>query len=131
MTMRGRRSDESEKELGMIQDSGLQLALACGNSVLAKEFGLSRDSVRIGLQELHRHGFPIPALGLLFPDVMRENFSYVDAKFVRGQGSSKCFLSGFRKPKHIQTYLLTFLPKILPSFPMVSAIIFINFSHIF
>ena len=82
-TMKGRRSNETEKEMAMIADSGLQLALGACNPGLAKEFGLARSALRISLSELHRYGLPSPALALLFDGVLKSNFELADQRFPR------------------------------------------------
>ena len=81
--MRGRRSNETERELSMIADSGLQLALGACNPGLAREFGLSRAALRVRLDELQRYGLPSPALALVFDGVMKSNFDLADQRFPR------------------------------------------------
>ena len=94
-TMRGRRSNESSFETAVIADAGLQLALLSGNKSLAKEMGLSAESLQISLKELKVHGLPTPALALMFDGQMEGNFALCDRKFARGPESSKRSLDIF------------------------------------
>ena len=82
-TMRGRRCKETEREAALIADAGLGLAMACGNVTLAQQFGLPASSCRIDLKELELHGLPQPALALLFPKVLEDNWRLLDQKYVR------------------------------------------------
>ena len=88
-TMKGRRSKETEKEMALIADSGLQLALGACNPGLAAEFGLARAALRISLDELNRYGLPSPALALLFDGVMKDNFELADQRFPRNDEMAK------------------------------------------
>ena len=97
LTMRGRRSNETDTEASMIADSGLQLALSACSPSLAKEFGLAASCLRISLQELHQHGLPAPALALQFPDVLRQNFDLADQRFPRTADMKKCSWAATKK----------------------------------
>lgn len=73
----------------MIADSGLQLALAAGQSTLAREFGLPASGCRISLDHLKQHMLPVSALALLFEDQMKNNFIRCDQKFPRESEAPK------------------------------------------
>ena len=92
-TMRGRRSSETDLEASIIADSGLQLALAAGNSSLAKEFGLPASGCRIGVNDLKKNMLPASALALLSEDQMKENFNRCDQKFPRESSAPKRVLA--------------------------------------
>ena len=92
-TMTGRRSKESLLEKQLVCDAGLSLAVAAGNSRLAREFGLARDSHRISFDVLTENGLPVPALASVFPQVLQQNFTLVDQSFIRQRGAPKRFLA--------------------------------------
>ena len=87
--MRGRREQCTPHERELIRDAGLQLCAATGNSRLAMEFGLSQGSGRVNMQQLKEKSLPTPALAVLWPDVLSENFLLADQKYVRPEGSPK------------------------------------------
>lgn len=82
-TMAGRRSNCTEREMALISDAGQQLALACGNYNLAKEFGISPSACRISFDELKIQSLPSHPLALRWPDILRENFVLLDQRFRR------------------------------------------------
>ena len=95
--MTGRRTAESERESQLIRDAGIQLAAASGNSHLAAQFGLSKMALRTKMEELREFSLPVPALSLLWPDVLKDNFAIADTRYPMAQGSSKRYLAN-----HIQ-----------------------------
>ena len=83
-TMRGRReADCSDREKMLIADSGLSLAMACGNKSLAKEFGISVVGCRINMDHLFAHSLPTPCLALLWDEHLKMNFRLADQRYVR------------------------------------------------
>ena len=86
-TMSGRRSVETDREKALISDAGQQLAMAAGNAVLARQFGISSSLCRISLDELLPASLPCPALALRWPNVLKENFQMVDQRFVKTQSA--------------------------------------------
>lgn len=88
-TMCGRRNKRTERESSLISDAGQQLAMACCNTNLAREFGLSSAALKISLEELRSHSLPTPSLAIRWPGVMLENFELLDQRFVRPHGAPK------------------------------------------
>lgn len=87
--MQGPRQDCTELEHSLISDAGMSLAMATGNSVLAREFGLSSALCRISLDELDKNALPNSALALLWPEQLKENFVIADQRFVRPENTPK------------------------------------------
>ena len=83
MTMAGRRDDASSLENSLVADAGLSLSIACGNTALARMFGMSSTCLNISLDELPKHSLPTGALSVLWDDVLRENFVLADQMFQR------------------------------------------------
>lgn len=82
--LRGRVSAEvSELERDLMADAGLQLALASGNKVLAREFGVTGSSMRINFEKLKEKSLPVPALALCFAGQLEENFWLAEQRFPR------------------------------------------------
>ena len=102
--MDGPREDCTELEHALICDAGMSLAMATGNSVLAREFGLSSASCRISLEELDKNGLPNSALALLWPQQLKENFVIADQRFVRSENTPK---------RHLLLKIFLFLYSIL------------------
>ena len=88
-TMSGRRSAETEREKSLISDAGQQLAMAAGNSALARQFGISSSLCRISLDELLPASLPCPALALRWPNVLKENFQLADQRYVKAQSTPR------------------------------------------
>ena len=88
-TMVGRRANESSLEKSLIANAGLQLAVAAGNSKLARHFGLSSSSHRVNLEILKQRGLPTPALAVCFPEHLRQNFVLLDQAYPRTHSSPK------------------------------------------
>ncbi len=91
-TMRGRRSAESDVEQSLIYNAGLQLAVAAGNSGLARIFGLSSRSHHISFGNLKAYSLPVPAIAVTDPDRLRENFVLADQRYPRPPMSPKRIL---------------------------------------
>lgn len=97
----GRWSKHSEREKSLIQDAGLTLALFGGNAELARQFGLASTSCKISFDILRERSLPTPALGILWDDVMKENWLFLDqisprtAQQPRGYLAELCFLFVF------------------------------------
>ena len=91
-TLAGRRSQESEVEAQLISDAGVQLAALCGNSTLAREFGIAASALRTKMSDLPRCSLPVPALALNFLEVLKENFHIINQRYVMPQGNSKRYL---------------------------------------
>ena len=88
-TMQGRRGNESSLEKALISNAGLQLAVAAGNSKLARHFALSSSSHRVNLEILKQRGLPTPALAVCFPEHLRQNFVLLDQLYPRTHSSPK------------------------------------------
>ena len=88
-TMSGRRSVETERERALISDAGQQLAMAAGNSALARQFGISASLCRISLDDLLPASLPCPALALRWPHVLQENFLLADQRFAKAQSTPR------------------------------------------
>ena len=86
-TMSGRRSNCSEREAALIADAGQQLAMACGNHVLAKEFGVSSKLCKVHVEDLHAQSLPTHSLAVRFPAVLRENFTLCDQRFQKPESA--------------------------------------------
>ena len=91
-TMQGRRSRESDREKALVADAGLTLALHAGNASLAKEFGLAASFCRIDVDMLKQQSLPTPALAILWPDIMKENWTLAEQRFPRHPDFPKRFL---------------------------------------
>ena len=81
--MSGRRNNHTEREASLIADAGMQIAMLAGNIVMAKQFGISASACKIGFDVLASHGLPVPALAVMWPDKLRENWVLVDQKYLR------------------------------------------------
>ena len=87
--MRGRRDDENEHERQLIQDAGIQLAAASGNTLMAKEFGLNCRAMKTKMSELKAHNLPAPALAMIWPEILKENFEVANMRFPMSSGAPK------------------------------------------
>ena len=87
--MQGRRSSHTELEAYLIRDAGVQLAIAAGNSTLAREFGLNPSSHKVKFDMLSERNLPVPALAVCWPDVLQQNFLLTDQRFLRPQTAPK------------------------------------------
>ena len=95
-TMSGRRtSDTTDRESALVADAGIQLACASANSSLARQFGLSGAACRISFDELNKASLPTPALGLLWPEVIKENYQLLDQRYARQPGHPQRALISF------------------------------------
>ena len=83
--MRGRRSKESSRETELIQDAGLTLSLMSGQKELAQKFGMAQRKPSC-LGKLKEHSLPSPALALLWPSELAENFRLCDQRFRMTEG---------------------------------------------
>ena len=90
-TMAGRRSNETETESALIRDAGQTLAIACCNPGLARQFGVSLASASTCLDQLLSNSIPAPALALLWPKILEENFLLVDQRYHRVKPNAKCY----------------------------------------
>ena len=81
---RGRRSKScSESEVNLLADAALSLSILSGNQALAKELGQKVTKVTVQLEELGEHGLPNPALALMFPSQLENNFVLIDQQCPR------------------------------------------------
>ena len=81
---RGRRSKScSDAEVKLLADAALSLSILSGNQTLAKELGQKVTKITVKLEELAEHGLPNPALSLMFPSQLEQNFILVDQQFPR------------------------------------------------
>ena len=87
--MRGRRDDENEHERQLIQDAGIQLAAASGNTLMAKEFGLNSRAMKTKMSELKAHNLPVPALAMIWPEILKENFEVANMRYPMSSGAPK------------------------------------------
>ncbi|CAK9003093.1 ZnF_CDGSH domain-containing protein [Durusdinium trenchii] len=95
-TMRGRRSKESALEEQLIRDAGLQLSMASGNKELAQMFGLAVGAYKTALDELEKNSLPNPALSLLWPEKLANNFRLIDQRSPSCPDNDRCrFLLAF------------------------------------
>lgn len=92
-TMRGRRFKESALEEQLIRDAGLQLSMASGNKELAQMFGLAVGAYKTALDELEKNSLPNPALSLLWPEKLANNFRLIDQRSPSCPDNDRCFLS--------------------------------------
>lgn len=79
--MSGRRSNCSEREAALVADAGQQLAMACGNHMLAKEFGISSKLCKVHVEDLNAQSLPTPSLAVRHPEVLKENYVICDQRF--------------------------------------------------
>ena len=86
MTLKGRRSSESNYEAELIQQAGIHLSIACGNRGLAKEFGLPKYS--FSTDELQAKSLPSPALALSWEGQLAENLLLADQRYMAREGRS-------------------------------------------
>lgn len=82
----GRRSNESDRETTLIADAGMALAMMCGNKALAREFGIPRSSLCVGMDKLSKLSLPCPALALHWLDKLEENCKLLDQRYVLHSG---------------------------------------------
>ena len=94
--MQGRRSSHTELEEYLIRDAGVQLAIASGNSTLAREFGLSARAHKVNFEMLSERNLPVPALAVCWPEVLQQNYLLADQRFLRPQTAPKRSLEASR-----------------------------------
>ena len=91
--MRGRRDGgTTARENALICDAGLTLALHCGNTTLAREFGLAASACKVSLPELEIHSLPQFALALNWDQVIDQNFLLIDQRFPKQPEAPKRIL---------------------------------------
>ena len=88
-TMSGRRSQHTDLERDLVQDAGIQLAVAAGNNALARQFGLSSRSHVISMEVLEKNSLPVPPLSVCFPDTLRQNWVLVDQRNSKAHDAPK------------------------------------------
>ena len=86
-TMRGRNRGCTETERRLLQDAALTLAVLGGNTGICSELGQKVTKPRIRMDELPSLGLPNPALSIMFPQQLEENFVLVDQLFPRRETS--------------------------------------------
>lgn len=87
LTMRGRRRACTATEKRLLEDAALTLSILGGNSGICAQLGQKVTKPRIQMDELPSFGLPNPALSIMFPEQLEENFILVDQLFSRRETS--------------------------------------------
>lgn len=77
----------SARERELLADAGMQLALASGNAVLARSFGITPNLLKIGIDKLFENSLPTAPLAIRWPEILKENFELIDQRFHRPDGA--------------------------------------------
>lgn len=107
-SLRGRHQACTDRELALISDAGLTLALHACNTSLALEFGLPASYCRISTQALDKNSLPQFALALQWPSLMEQNWELVQQRYVKHPKAPNRFSAqnGSNNFKHIYIWIV-------------------------
>lgn len=81
-TLAGRPETRSETERALIADAAMQLAVTSGNRRLARSLGVAACQLSMALDDLLPKALPCPGLALNWPNVLEQNFTIIDQRYV-------------------------------------------------
>ena len=81
---RGRTAHAGAKELSLVEEAAMTLAICGSNRPLCAQLGMNATPIRIKVDDLPARGLPNPALAITNQQWMEENLNLADLLYPRG-----------------------------------------------